>query len=46
MTVVTVYDKRSSCLFKTTVTRMHVSITILSVYTEIHSFNKIYKNYI
>ena len=46
MTVVTVYDKRYSCLSKTTVTCMHVTITILIVHTEIHSFNKIYKNYI
>ena len=30
MTVVTVYDKRYSCLSKTTVTRMRVTITTLN----------------
>ena len=43
MTVVMVYDKRYSCVSKTTVTRMHVTFTILIVHTEIHSFIKIYK---
>ena len=46
MTVVMVYDKRYSCLSKTMVTRMRVTTTILIVHTKIHTFNKIYKNYI
>ena len=46
MAVVTVYDKRYICLSKTMVTCMRVTTTILIVHTKIHTFNKVYKNYI
>ena len=43
MTVVMCYDKRYSCLSKTTVTCRHVTITILIVCIQTHPFNKICK---
>ena len=33
-------------LYKTMVTCMRVTTTILIVHTKIHTFNKVYKNYI